>query len=260
VRALAVRVLALLFALSWLLFPGFGLIDLAVSWDADWPVVLEAGWGAFMTLLLGGSFLAVAIRPTRAAPATVTLVTALAALLVSSVAGLEWQLLGYAALLCVESAVVLLVPGRERVHPLTRSTSVPLLVLAAAGAVPLLAHAVRMYRLNRQDAGEAIGELTMGVDHHAVQGALALVLAALALVAAVWPRGRRYVGTSAGLCAAYVGLVSFAFPGTWAGAGPTWSVLCLLWGVAIAALALVAPRPLQPGELHGEVVEAERAL
>ena len=258
---LAARLLAVLVALTWLIFPGFGLIDLGVSWDADWPVVLEAGWGAFMTVLLGGSFLAVAVRPTRAAPATLTLVAALAALLVSAVVGFEWQLAGYAALLGLETLVVLLlVPGRERVRPLRRAISPSLLVLAVVGAVPLLVAAARMFRLNRGDAGEGIGELTMGVDHHAVQGALALAVAALAFVAAVWPRGRRLVGASAGLTAAYVGLVSFTFPGAWAGFSPTWSALGAVWGAATAGLSLAAPRPLQPCELGGEVVEAERAL
>ena len=38
-----------------------------------------------------------------------------------------------------------------------------------------------------------------------------------ALIAAVWPRGRGQLGVSVGLCGGYVGLVSFAFPGTWAG-------------------------------------------
>jgi hypothetical protein len=260
VRLLAVRVLAVLSALTWLVVPGFGLIDLAVSWDPAWPVVLEAGWGVFTTLLVGGSFVAIAVRPTRTAPAIVTLAVALGALLVSAAAGLEWQLLGYAGLLGVEAAVALLVPGRERVFPPARSTSVPLLVLAAAGAAPLLALAAHMYRLNRQDAGEAIGELTMGVDHHAVQGALAMALAALAVVAAGWPRGRRAIGTSAGVSAAYVGMVSLAFPEAWAGFGPTWSVLCAVWGAAVAGLALAAPRRLEPRELRGEVVEAERAL
>ena len=61
-----VRALAVLFALTWLVLPGFGLIDLSVTWDPDWPVVLEASWGVFMTVLVGGSFLAVALRPSRA--------------------------------------------------------------------------------------------------------------------------------------------------------------------------------------------------
>jgi len=260
VRLLAARLLAALCALTWLVFPGFGLIDLGVSWDPDWPVVLEAGWGVFMTLLIGGPFLAVAIRPTRAAPAAVVALVALVALLVSAAAGLEWGLLGYAALLCLEGTVLLLVSGRERVWPLARTASLPLLALAVGGAVPWLVHAARMYRLDRGDAGEAIGELTLGIDHHAVQGALAIALAALALVAAIWPRGRRALGGAAGIGAAYVGLVSWAFPDAWAGFGPTWSVLGMVWGAAVAALALAGPRPLQPRELRGEVVETERAL
>jgi hypothetical protein len=35
VRSIVARLLAVLFALSWLAFPGFGLIDLSISWDPD---------------------------------------------------------------------------------------------------------------------------------------------------------------------------------------------------------------------------------
>jgi hypothetical protein len=42
VRLLTVRLLAVLWALSWWVFPGFGVIDLSVTWDPGWPVVLEA--------------------------------------------------------------------------------------------------------------------------------------------------------------------------------------------------------------------------
>jgi hypothetical protein len=241
VRTTVARVLAVLFALTWLVVPGFGLIDLGVTWDPDWPVVLEASWGVFMTVLVGGSFLAFAVRPDRAAPATVTLLAALASLLVSAAAGLEWQVLGHAGLLAVEVGALLLVaPAREPVQ-LGRTPWPPLLAVAALGVVPGLAHAASMYRLNRNDAGPMIGELTMGVDHHAVQGALALSLPALALLAAWWPRGRRYLGVSVGLCAGYPGLVSLAFPGTWAGVDPPWSALCLAWGITVAGLAVAAP-------------------
>src|SRR3954449_7264680 len=68
VRLLTVRLVAVLWALTWWVFPGFGLIDLSVTWDQGWPVVLEASWGVFMTVLVGGSFLVVAVRPGRAAP------------------------------------------------------------------------------------------------------------------------------------------------------------------------------------------------
>jgi hypothetical protein len=259
VRLLACRVLAVLSALTWLVLPGFGLVDLSVSWDPGWPVVLEASWGLFTTVLVAGSFLAVAIRPQRSAPALVVLVVSLAALLVSAAAGSEWQLLGYAALLAGEVPVVFLAPRREPVRPVRTSVHRVLLVVAVAGAPLWGVHAARMYRLNNADEGDAIHELTMGVDHHAVQGALAVALAVLALTAALWPRGRRHLGLTVGVCGGYLGLVSFAFPGSWAGLGPSWSVLCAVWGAAVAGLALAGPRS-QPRELGGQVVEAERAL
>lgn len=259
-RTIVARVLAVFFALTWVLFPGFGLADLQASWDPDWPVVLEASWGIFMSVLVGGAFLALAVRPTRAAPATVTLLIALAALVLSALLGLEWQVLGFAGLLAVQLGLLLwLLPAREALRPQTWRPWVPLVGVAALGVVPWLVHAEEMFRLNRRDAGSMINELTMGVDHHAVQGGLAVALVVLSLLASVWPRGRRYLGLSVGICAGYVGLVSVAFPRAWGGFDPLWSWLCLAWGLAVAALAVLAPRS-ERGQLRFQVVEAERAL
>jgi hypothetical protein len=94
----------------------------------------------FMTVLVGGSFLAIAVRPTRASPATVTLLVSLATWLVAAAAGLEWPLLGYAALLALQLPLVLLVPGREHVRPVAWPVSRPMLVLAVLGIVPWLLH------------------------------------------------------------------------------------------------------------------------
>ena len=137
-RLQTARGLAALWALTWWLFPGFGVVDLGVTWDPGWPVVLEATWGVFMTVLVGGAFAAVAVWPRRTAPAEVTL----------AVCATGW------------------------------------------------------------------------------------------LLAALWPRGRRYLGISVGLCAGYVGLVSYAFPGTWAGFAPAWSVLAIAWAGVVATLAV----------------------
>ena len=259
-RSIVARILAVFFALTWVLFPGFGLADLQASWDPDWPVVLEASWGIFMTVLVGGAFLAVAVRPARAAPATVTLLVALAAMVVAAALGLELPLLGFAGFLAVQLGLLRwLLPAREALRPRTWRPWLPLLVVAALGVVPWLVHADEMFRLNRRDAGTMLDELTMGVDHHALQGGLAVALVALSLLAAGWPRGRRYLGVSVGLCAGYVGLVSVAFPREWAGFDPVWSWLCLAWGLAVAALAVLAPRS-ERGELRFQVVETERAL
>jgi hypothetical protein len=259
VRLLVVRVLAVFFALTWLVLPGFGLTDLSVTWDPDWPVVLEASWGMFMTVLVGGPFLAVAVAPHRTAPAQVTLTVALATMVLAVVAGLERPLLLFVGVLLVEVAIVAaLLPERERILPLTRSLSVPLLVVAALGVVPGVLHAERMFAGNRREAGVIIGDVTMGVDHYSVQGAFALALPALALFAAVWPRGRRFLGIAAGLCAGYVGLVSFAFPGTWAGVPQLESALCIAWGGAVAGLARLAPT-VAPGPPRGRRAPATPA-
>jgi hypothetical protein len=257
VRMIVARVLAAFFAMTWLVLPGFGLIDLSVTWDPDWPVVLEAGWGVFMTVLVGGSFLAATVAPDRTAPAEVVLLVGLATWLLAVAVGLEWQLLGYVGLLGAEMVVLRAVlRRRERLRPFSWSVSGPLAGIAALGVVPGLLHAERMFASNRRNAGVVIGDVTMGVDHYAVQGALAVALPTLAVLAACWPRGRRFLGIAVGLSAGYLGLVSFAFPVTWAGLPPLGSALCMAWGAAVAVLALAAPR-LQPRELRREVVETQ---
>ena len=176
-----------------------------------------------MTALVGGPFLAVAAAPHRTDPAQATLVVAFATLVVAVVAGLEWPLLLFVGILLVEATILAaLLPARERVFPLSRSLSIPLLVVAALGVVPGVLHALRMFAGNRREAGVIIGDVTMGVDHYAVRGALALALPALALLAGVWPRGRRFLGIGVGL-----------------------------------VLVLV---PLERGQLRLEVVEPERSL
>jgi hypothetical protein len=147
-------------------------------------------------------------------------------------------------------------PRRERLRPFSWSVSGPLAGIAALGVVPGLLHAERTFASNRRNAGVIIGDVTMGVDHYAVQGALAVALPALAVLAACWPLGRRFLGIAVGLSAGYLGLVSFASPGTWAGLPPLGSALCMARGAAVAVLALAAPR-LQPRELRREVVETQ---
>jgi hypothetical protein len=262
-RLAMARVVAVLCAVTWLFLPGFGLVDLSVTWDEDWAVVLEASWGTFMTVLIGGSFLAVAVTPRRPAPALVTLGVSLATWLVALIVGLEPTLLLFVAILTVEASLITWLlrglPAREALRPSGWAVHRPLLVVAAAGVIPWSWHAERMLRASRRDAGETIGELTMNVDHYTVQGAWALSLPVLAVLAACWPRGRAQLGAGVGVSAGYVGMVSSAFPGTWAGFSPAWSVACMAWGATVAVLAL-APSRSEPGQLRREVVEAERAL
>ncbi len=184
--SVAGRVLALLFALSWLVLPGFGLIDLSVTWSPDWPVMLEAGWGLFFSVFVGVSFLAVALVPRRSAAAVVQLCLASLALAVTAAVSLEWQALGLAAAVAVETAVVTRAQQVEPLLPLVTAGSTPLLLLTAAAAPPWLAYGWHMADLNRQELPSS--DITISVDHYSVQAATALTMVALALLAALATR------------------------------------------------------------------------
>ena len=246
-----------MFAISWLVLPGFGLIDLSVTWDADWPQVLEAGWGLFATAIVGAAFLLLAVRPRVSMPAAAQLVVATGSLAVSAVVARETGLLVLAALLGIPDG------GRRRTAPwgLARRDgalgaslriSRPLLLLAAFGAVPWFAYALHMWSLNRE--GRSDSDITMGIDHYAMQGALALVLVVLPLLAALRADLHPFVPVCAGAAAFYLGLVSLAWPDAAGGLGRAWSIAAMAWGLALVA-ATVAHRirsvPLDVGRPAG---------
>jgi hypothetical protein len=89
-------------------------------------------------------------------------------------------------------------------------------------------------------------DVTVGVDHATVQAALAMALPALVLLAAVRPRGSAALAAGAAVCAAYLGVVSLAEPGTAAGLPPVWSAAAVVWGAAVlAAVVTVALLPVR---------------
>jgi hypothetical protein len=115
------------------------------------------------------------------------------------------------------------------------SPSLPMLALAVVGVVPWSVYALTMYAANRE--GRADSDITNGIDHYSVQGALGLALVALGVVAAVWPDGRRFIGTCVGVSATYLGLVSFGWQGEAGGFAALWSIASMAWGVAVTAVA-----------------------
>jgi hypothetical protein len=93
---------------------------------------------------------------------------------------------------------------------------------------------------NRADRGDT--DFSAGVDHYSVQAALALALLVLAVLAALWPRGRRQVGTTTGVCALYLGVLSAAWSG-YPGALPSgWAIAAIVWGVALTGWAWLSAR------------------
>jgi len=215
VRGASVRGLAALFAAGWLTV-GFGVVDLVAAWWPDWPRVLEAGWGAFVSFLISVPLLVLVVRP-RSAAAYAQLLLVVGVLAFSSAAALEAQLLGLDGVLAGQ-LVLLAALARPSVRVET-AASPRLLALAAAGAVPWLVYAHRMWDANRDGLS---GDLTNGVEHYAMQGALGLALALFPAVAAVAPALRLLLLPCAGAAAIYLAVVSLAAPGELGGFGAAW--------------------------------------
>ena len=256
-RRLAARLLSGLFAVTWLVLPGFGLIDLSVTWDAEWPQVLEAGWGLFATVIVGSCFGLLAVRPRASMPAAAQLVVATGSVAVSAVAASETGLFALGALLALQTVIVggLLrgawSDGTELWAPLAR-VSRPLLLVAGAGAIPWLSYALHMWSLNREGRGD--GDVTIGIDHYSVQGALGLVLVVLPLLAALRADVQPFVPVCAGAAASYLGLVSLAWPDASGGFGRAWSIAAMVWGLALIAATFahrIRAVPLDPGRPAG---------
>jgi hypothetical protein len=212
------------------------MFDLAVTWNPDWPQVLEAGWGLFATVVVGASFVLVAVRPGAAWPALVQLAVATASLGIATVVAREAPLAWFAVGLALQTAVVgLLLRGVLDDRAGRRGVSRPLVLLAASGAVPWLAYALDMWAANRDELPGA--DITNGIDHYSMQGALALALCVLPTAAALRPGLRPFVPACAGAAAAYLGLVSLAWPDADGGLSTAWSAAALAWGVALLLLA-----------------------
>lgn len=236
---LLVRPVSALLALWWWI-PFFGIIDLTVTWDPDWPVMLEAGWGLFFLLFVGLPFMLVAVWPRASTDSVVQLAVSTVVLALAAAASLEHQALVVALVMAAATAFVAAVRGRRPVRPWVTATDRPLLGLAAVSLPPWGVYAWQMAAANRMEWPNA--DITNFVDHYSVQSALALTLVAMTAVAGLRESGRRLHGTCVALSAGYLGLVSYFWPGADGGFDATWSLLAMVWAAAVGA-ASWWPRP-----------------
>ncbi len=249
---LAARVLSGLFAVSWLAFPGFGLIDLSVTWNADWPQVLEAGWGLFATAIVAAAFVLLAVWPRAATAGTAQLVVATVSLAVSAVAAKETSLFVLVALLGLQTAIVggplakALRKGTDPSRPWSQFSR-SLFLVAAAAVVPWVSYGLHMWALNRENRSDS--DITLGIDHYSVQGALAFALAVLPVSAALRADLRPFLPVCTGVAASYLGLVSLAWPDAAGGLGRAWSIAAIVWGIAL--LAAVFSQRVRVAPLRG---------
>lgn len=235
------RALSVVFALSALVFPGFGAIDLSVSWDRDWPVALQAGWGLFFTLLVAVPLLLLGNVARLARVARFQLVLAVVLMTVTALVTVEWWLLVFAAGVALETYVLLRVrrPLPQEVagpqHRVAPGSCLPLAV-ALLGFGPWVGYAVGNLAHAYDD--DVVRDVTMGVDHYPVQAALALAVAVLAVVAAARPVADAWHGWTAGLVSVYLGVQSLVWPDEPGGLDRTAAALALCWGVAIWVIVL----------------------
>jgi hypothetical protein len=106
-------------------------------------------------------------------------------------------------------------------------------VLGIVGAVPWLAYAFHMWAANRENRPGS--DITLGTDHYSMQGALALSLALLPLLAGLHPRLRPLGPLCAAVAALYLAVVSLGWPDAAAALGKTWSLAAAAWAVALLA-------------------------
>lgn len=237
---LLTRLFLVLAALSWWVLPGMGVIDLTVTWNPEWQVMLEAGWGMFFTVGLGLPFLVAAARPALARVAMAQLVVAAVVLAVGLTASEELTTAWWMAVLLLVELPALAVLARRAPRLRADRPNPALLLVAAVAAVPALQYAWDMAANNRQSLFTS--DITNDVDHYAVQAAVGLALLVLPLAAAFLPGTRRLLGTSTALMAGYLGVVSYAWPGTDAGFAAGWSLATVAWAATVL-LASWAPWP-----------------
>ncbi|WP_344109559.1 hypothetical protein [Kribbella alba] len=235
-RQTIARSLAIFYALLWLL-PGFAIIDLTVTWSSSWPVMLEAGWGLLFGALVAAPFVALARTP-DSTPAILQLTVVCLLVAIAAALSLNWQAAAHAAVLAVQIASIVLARSARSWSGLgPPRRSVPLTVLAVLGFGPWIAYAFEMFAADRENRPDS--DITNGVDHYSIQGALALALVALTALAAWWPRQFLLGAGGVAVAAMYLGIVSAAHQGTAGGFSTAWSWAAVLWGAGVGGAALL---------------------
>lgn len=251
-RSLALRALAVLFALSLLIFPGIGLPSAMSGLSAgqtctdpgepmDACRLLEGGYGLFLALILVTGLLAQLHRPGQKVAALQQVGLGAAALGLTAALGLRWEgLVGFAYVAIVFIVIAALHPLGRAAFRVPNDFEPRLLGLAAVAGIPLLIQTWQMTANER-------ARLKPFVEHTLAGGwqseaALALSIALVAVWSAGRASGWRVSAWSAAALAFAFGLASFANPSIPASAGRLWGGLAMLWALAFVGLAQLAAR------------------
>jgi hypothetical protein len=120
----------------------------------------------------------------------------------------------------------------------TSSPSLPLGVLTAVAAVPLLTYGIGQYRIH---LASSLADPHYEMGHWILMGAYAFGILLLAGLSTLRVSGWRLNAWTAGVLAALLGLASLAVSAPSALASP-WALLAIAWGTAFIVIAEVAIR------------------
>lgn len=244
-RRTAFTVLTVIFALGAL--GGLFGVGAVIGWfDEDERGihrVHDLGFGILYGIILTVAFLAMARRPEDKPSAFLqVLATALAVVVASVISSDPGYLVVVAGSILLAAAIlVALHPARSSLVRPAAKPSLPMALLALAGAGPLVCFALSAAELQR---GGSPLDPHVRQDHWVTLASMALGLVLVGFLAAGRFRGWRLTAWCAGAGAAVYGVASIVFaryPGTtvpYAGSeGVAWGVTALVGGLAFIAVA-----------------------
>jgi hypothetical protein len=233
-------------------FAYYGLIDLSVVIIQDERFydfyLVDAGWGLLYTVLVGFPLVMFAARP-RAQLCLQQLIVVSTAILICALITPATGQLAPAVLLAVTGMVLSglsghgLVPIRGlSLHGINKGMA----VLAVVAAVSSLAYAATMIQAAR--VGHADDD-TWGLMHLPMQAAFALSVAGVTVLAVLADAAKsawwQVPAWSAAASAAWLGLLSVAYPGHLGSLGRIGGVAAIAWGVALAVGIVIHHRTVR---------------
>jgi hypothetical protein len=230
-----VRVSASLFAVFWgYLF--FGLIDLLVPLQDESfheVLLLETGWGLVFVFLVAAPLITAAVRPHAAlSVALQQLVVVSGAVTVAALMSASPRHL----LITIGLLPTVLVIARgdaQSVLKLSRQWSWVPGALVVAAAIPWFIYAATAASAHRDESPPM--DLTWEFNHWPIQAALPIAVVLIAAFAATYPPGWVVPTWCAGVCAAWLAVVSWFEPDLAASLGRAWALTALAWAIAFVA-------------------------
>ena len=239
------RVLTILLGLV-LGLGAFGWPSLVAPWFATGSQVIHRvhnlGYGALVGILLAAPLVAQARRPEARPAAMQQAIVAGVTMVVAEAVSTDLEPF-FPSVLILVLVVASLHPARGRLLRRPARPSPATMVLAVAGAIPLIWFAVHESAFQRN--GSPL-DPHVQMHHWTTMTGLGLAIAAVAILASFRTDGWRIPAWCAGLAAAVYGAASLAYPSYAGASGRAWGSVAVLGGLAFIAVAEVEGR-LRPG-------------